>query len=95
MLIESGSKLVMIGDSITDCGRAQPVGEGLFGAIGNGYSIMIGTNDVWRQFDSPLQSELHVPYDKFESTLDVLVRDTLPTLKGLVLIDDPVFFGTE
>jgi len=28
MLIEPGSKLVMIGDSVTDCGRARPVGEG-------------------------------------------------------------------
>ena len=35
--IESGSKLVFIGDSITDAGRARPVGEGLFGAHGNGY----------------------------------------------------------
>jgi hypothetical protein len=29
MKIEKGSKLVMIGDSITDCGRARPMGEGL------------------------------------------------------------------
>lgn len=37
MLIEAGSKLIMTGDSVTDCDRARPVGEGLFGAIGNGY----------------------------------------------------------
>jgi lysophospholipase L1-like esterase len=35
--ISSNSKLLMIGDSITDCGRAQPVGEGLFDALGKGY----------------------------------------------------------
>jgi len=29
MKIQKGSKLVMIGDSITDCGRSRPVGEGL------------------------------------------------------------------
>jgi lysophospholipase L1-like esterase len=41
MLIEKDSKLVMIGDSITDCGRAKPVGEGLFGAEGNGYVNLV------------------------------------------------------
>src|SRR5262245_43928843 len=108
MLIGAKEKLVMIGDSITDCGRARPFGEGLFDAIVKGYvglvdalitaaypelgirvvnvgtsgntvrdlkdrwdtdvielkpdwlSIMIGTNDVWRQFDSPLIAESHV-----------------------------------
>jgi lysophospholipase L1-like esterase len=37
MLIAPGSKVVFIGDSITDCGRAQPVGDGLFGPYGNGW----------------------------------------------------------
>jgi lysophospholipase L1-like esterase len=41
MLIEKESKLIMIGDSITDCGRTQPVGEGLFGAEGNGYVNLV------------------------------------------------------
>ena len=102
------SKLVMVGDSITDAGRARPVGEGRGEAIGKGYvmmveallgavypeqwirivnqgisgntvrdlkarwqadvldlapdwvSVMIGANDVWRQFDSPRQTEKHV-----------------------------------
>lgn len=35
--IEPNSKLLMIGDSITDCGRAQPVGEGMNDALGRGY----------------------------------------------------------
>lgn len=134
MKIASNSKLVMIGDSVTDCGRAQPVGEGLFGAIGNGYvglvdgllntvypdrairvlnmgtsghtvrelkarwesdvfaqqpdwlSIMIGINDVWRQFDLPRQPETHVYLDEYEQTLDELVRTTKPIVKGLVLM---------
>ena len=38
MLLEKNTKLVFIGDSVTDCGRARPVGEGLFGAIGTGYA---------------------------------------------------------
>jgi lysophospholipase L1-like esterase len=37
MLIQPNSKLVMIGDSITDCGRIRPVGEGSPDALGNGY----------------------------------------------------------
>ncbi len=33
----------MIGDSITDCNRARPVGEGLFDALGNGYVNMVNS----------------------------------------------------
>jgi lysophospholipase L1-like esterase len=134
MKIKPKSRLVMIGDSITDADRKRPWGEGLFEPFGKGYvnlvnglltanypahqvrvtnvgcsghtvldlkarwqtdvldlkpdwlSIMIGINDVWRQFDSPLQPEIHVDLDLYESTLDDLVRQTLPQLKGLVLM---------
>jgi lysophospholipase L1-like esterase len=134
MIIAPNSKLVMIGDSITDCGRAQPGGEGLFGALGNGYvsmvdallgvcypdlsvrvvnkgnsghtvrdlknrwqtdildlkpdwvSIMIGTNDVWRQFDSPKITEGHVYLDEYTATLDELVAQTVGKVKGMVLM---------
>jgi hypothetical protein len=103
--LQKGEKLVMIGDSITDVGRAKPIGEGRADdALGRGYvmmvdallgavypermirvinmgvsgnttrdlkarwqsdvldlkpdwlSIMIGANDVWRQYDSPKQT---------------------------------------
>jgi lysophospholipase L1-like esterase len=128
------SKLVMIGDSITDTDRARPVGEGSAEALGKGYvtmvdallgatypdllirvmntgisgntvrnlkarwqtdvldlqpdwvSVMIGTNDVWRQFDSPRQPDKAVPIKEYEETLDELVRTTLPTVKGMVLM---------
>jgi lysophospholipase L1-like esterase len=134
MKIAKGSKLVMTGDSITDCSRAQPVGEGLFEAIGRGYvmqvdaqlsaaypergirvvnmgnsgntvrdlktrwqrdvldqkpdwlSIMIGINDVWRQFDLPRQPEIHVLPDEYERTLDELAAAARPHVKGLVLL---------
>lgn len=134
MLIEPNGKLVIMGDSITDCGRTQPVGEGLFNPYGNGWvnavvgligaaypahrlrivnmgtsgnnvrdlaarwetdvfhqnpdwvAVMIGTNDVWRQFDTPLQPEWHVYPEEFASTLDKLVSSTMPTVKGMVLM---------
>lgn len=134
MLLEPKSKLVMIGDSITDCERAKPVGEGLFGALGKGYvslvdalitaaypengirvvnmglsgntvrdlkarwqtdvldlnpdwlSIMIGTNDVWRQHDLPNQTQTHVYIEEYEATLEELVGQTRPQLQGLVLM---------
>ena len=133
MKIAKGRKLVMIGDSITDMGRARPVGEGA-GALGTGYvadvdallgavcpqlairvvnqgiggdtvrhlkarwqadvldlnpdwlSVMIGINDVWRQYDCPREAELHVYIDEYEETLGALVAETLPALKGLVLM---------
>jgi len=134
MKIAAGSKLVMIGDSITDCGRAHPDGEGLGGAYGSGYvsmvnallgaaagglrvrvvnkgingntvrdlkarwekdvleqrpdwlSVLIGINDVWRQFDCPLRTECHVLLEEYEATLAELLERTRPKLKGLVLM---------
>ncbi|MCA0757823.1 SGNH/GDSL hydrolase family protein [Paenibacillus sp. N4] len=134
MLLEPKSKLVMIGDSITDCERARPYGEGLFGAIGKGYvslvdalltaaypelgirvvnmgtsgntvrdlsarwqsdvldlkpdwlSVMIGINDVWRQYDLPAQTEQHVYIEEYEQTLEQLIARTRPQLQGLVLM---------
>ena len=134
MKIAANSKLVFIGDSITDCERARPVGEGLFGAIGKGYvalvdatlgaacpeenirvvnmgcsgntvrdlknrwatdvialkpdwlAIMIGINDVWRQFDLPKMTEIHVGPEEYAATLDDLVAQTAPLVKGLVLL---------
>jgi lysophospholipase L1-like esterase len=49
-------------------------------------SIMIGTNDVWRQFDSPRQREWHVYPDEYESIYRELIETTRPRLKGLVLM---------
>ncbi len=134
MQLDKNTKLVMVGDSIADCGRAQPVGEGLFEALGRGYvaqvdallgcvypalgvrvvnmgvggntvrdlekrwqgdvldlepdwvSVMIGTNDVWRQFDSPSRTETHVGPDEYAETLDTLVTRTLPEVKHMVLM---------
>jgi lysophospholipase L1-like esterase len=134
MKLDPHSKLVFIGDSITDCERARPVGEGLFGATGKGYVslvegllgaihpahairvvnlgtsgnvvtdlkarwqtdvfdlkpdwlvVMIGVNDVWRQFDLPRQTEIHVSPETYRRTLDELVAATMPKVKGLVLM---------
>ncbi|MFP3153491.1 SGNH/GDSL hydrolase family protein [Lachnospiraceae bacterium ZAX-1] len=125
LVIGKESKWVMIGDSITDCERARPYGEGLFAGIGTGYvalvdallqvndpdkkiriinmgnsgdtvrelkarwqkdvldlkpdwtSILIGINDVWRQFDSPLQTESHVYVEEYKESLEYLVKTTL------------------
>jgi lysophospholipase L1-like esterase len=37
MKIEPGSRILFIGDSVTDCGRARPVGVGSQGTLGSGY----------------------------------------------------------
>lgn len=134
MLFERNDKLVMIGDSITDCGRSKPDGEGLFDPYGNGYvnmvkafldssypdrairvinkgnsgntvrnlknrwnddvlalqpewlSILIGINDVWRHFDTPKMTEGHVGIEEYEATLEELIKQTRPNLKGLILM---------
>lgn len=138
MKISSGGKWVMIGDSITDCGRERPIAEGLRDPLGRGYvtmadalvqarypdrhiriinvgsggntirdlhtrwqtdvldlkptwlSVMIGINDVWRQFDLPNKTECHVPPDEYERIYDALLTKTRPALEGLILI--PPYF---
>lgn len=134
MRIQQGSKLVMIGDSITDCGRARPVAEAAGDDLGNGYvslvdawvraalpewrlrvvnmgisgntvrdlrarwqtdvldlapdwvSVLIGINDVWRQFQHPLQAEWHILPDEYAVTLEALVAETRPAVRGMMLM---------
>ena len=130
MKIEGGT-LLFIGDSITDAGRARPVGEG--GGLGGGYpaqvnallgatyperkirvlntgisgntirnlvsrwqkdvldlkpdwlSIMIGTNDVWRQFSGTNNPDSVFP-EEFEKSYRELIERTRPTVKGITLL---------
>ena len=49
-------------------------------------SVLIGINDVWRQFDSPQMPETHVPPEEFEATYEKLILDTLPHVKGMILM---------
>jgi lysophospholipase L1-like esterase len=134
MKLEQGQKLLFIGDSVTDCERVKPEGEGLFSALGKGYvsfvdgllqavypemgirvvnkgingntvrdlknrwqedvlkqrpdwlSIMIGINDVWRQYDTPFIKDGHVYLNEYESTLRELVSETKPFVKEMVLM---------
>lgn len=135
-------KLVVMGDSITDCGRARPVGEGMFGALGNGYvslldamlgadhpdwrlrtvnmgvdgntsrelvgrwrqdaldqqpeivAVLVGINDVWRQFDSPLREQAQVPPEEYEQNLCRMAESTLPTACRLLFIS-PFFLEPD
>lgn len=134
MLLGKNGKLVMIGDSITDCDRQKPVGEGLSSALGSGYvalvdalmgavyphhlvrivnmgisgntvrdlrrrwsadvvelmpdwvSIMIGVNDVGRQFDSPTRPETHVYIEEYEATLNDLILEAKRAQIGVILM---------
>lgn len=52
MLIQQGSKLLMIGDSITDCGRARPVGKTAGNGLGDGYVALV---DAWLRAAHPAQ----------------------------------------
>ena len=142
MLFAPHSRIVFIGDSITDCGRARPFGEGLDAPFGTGWvnlvagligeayperrlrlvnmgvsgnttrdllarwetdvtrlspdwvACMIGTNDVWRQFDLPLLEEIHVGPDEYRANLESLVDRTLPTVRGMILLT-PFYLETS
>jgi lysophospholipase L1-like esterase len=44
MILAPGTRLLFIGDSITDGERARPVGEGLFGAEGKSYVALVNAH---------------------------------------------------
>ncbi len=136
--IAQGSRWVLIGDSITDAGRAKPLGESP-GGLGAGYvqtidallqawyparrirlfnvgtsghtvrdlaarwqtdvtdlrpdwlSVMIGANDVWRQFDRVTQPERAVLPEEYEKTYDALLAGTASSLKGGLILITPFF----
>jgi lysophospholipase L1-like esterase len=48
-------------------------------------SVMIGINDVWRQFDR-VDPKAAVPLEEYFETFDGLLARTRPRLKGLVLM---------
>ncbi len=134
MFFEKNSKVLFIGDSISDYGRARPIGQGHPDALGTSYvadvnailsamypedkinvvnvgtsgnrirdlkerwendvtnqhpdyvCVLIGINDVWRQYDAPFQTEIHVLPEEYEKTYDELIQKTLQTSKGMVLM---------
>ena len=49
-------------------------------------SVLIGINDVWRQFDSPQMPECHVLPEEYERTYRELIERTLPHVKGMILM---------
>jgi lysophospholipase L1-like esterase len=134
MKIPPHTHLLFIGDSVTDCGRARPVGVGPADELGHGYvaeldalikanqpanpirvtnmgiggntvrdlearwqtdvlalrpdwlSVMIGINDVWRQFDGLAKPEEMIMPELFESTYERLLSRTRHLIKELVLM---------
>ena len=49
-------------------------------------SVLIGINDVWRQFDCPQMPETHVSIEEYEETYERLIQKTLPQVKGMILM---------
>lgn len=134
MLLKKNCRLVMAGDSVTDCGRNYDADPAGWGSFGNGYvslidslltafapddrimvinkgvngntvldlkkrwqkdvldlqpnavCIMIGVNDVWRQFDSVVRQEPIVSKELFYQTYEELILATLPHVDSLFLM---------
>ena len=49
-------------------------------------SVLIGINDVWRQFDSPEMTELHVSPEDYRACYERIIERTLPHVKGMILM---------
>lgn len=134
MLLADGDHIVFTGDSVTDSGRARPVGEGLHAGVGNGFvrqienilnvvypdwklwitntgcggntsrdlknrwqtdvmslkpdwvNVMVGINDVWRQFDTPAVLSSHVYIDEYRANICEMLERTLPVVKGVIIM---------
>jgi lysophospholipase L1-like esterase len=134
MKLVPSSRILFVGDSITDCGSTSARASGQYEALGTGYVslvdahftaitpssnirvlnrgvsgntvkdlasrwdkdvlalqpdwlvLMIGINDVWRQFDQPAQAELHVPLEENRRILDDLVLQTRPRVQGMTMM---------
>ena len=48
--------------------------------------VLIGINDVWRQFDSPNMTEQHVLLEEYVSTYEELIVRTMQFARGMVLM---------
>ncbi len=44
MIFQDKETIVFAGDSVTDCGRKRPYGQGLWEGLGNGYVRMVDSN---------------------------------------------------
>lgn len=134
MIFENGDRIVFAGDSVTDCGRKRPYGEGLWEGLGNGYVrnidsilsvlypeiklhitnvgesgatsgdmlsrweqnveacspdwvfVMIGANDVWRQFDEPTLDNSRLMPDCYRANLEAVCERTLSKVKGMFFL---------
>ncbi len=134
MIFEKYDRIVFAGDSVTEMRSQNPVGEGLFDALGFGYvrmvenllmsvypeynirvtnsgiggntsldlwnrwerdvlnlnpdwvSIMIGINDVWRQFDTPAILERAVTPAQYEQNVENMLLSLKGRVKGIFLM---------
>lgn len=134
MIFEKLDRIIFTGDSVTDMGSVNPVGEGLRDSLGFGYvrmienllmsvypeltlrvtnagfngntsrdllarwerdvlnlhpqwvSIMIGINDVWRQFDTPALTNLAVMPEDYEKNIDAMLAALQGKVKGVFLM---------
>ncbi len=134
MIFQKYDRIVFAGDSVTDMGSTNPVGEGLFDNLGHGYvrmvenllmsvypelavrvtnagidgntskdllmrwerdvvrmnpdwvSIMIGINDVWRQFDLPGMPNYAVSLEQYEKNVEQMIVSVKDNVKGIILM---------
>ncbi|MBQ6295248.1 MAG: GDSL family lipase, partial [Firmicutes bacterium] len=134
MLLKENDRIIFAGDSVTDMGSTNPVGEGLFDNLGQGYvrrvdnllgallpqyhfritnsgiggntsrdlkerfdrdvielkpdvvSIMIGINDVWRQFDTPAALDNQVMPKEYAQNLCEMIEKAKAAAREVILM---------
>ncbi|WP_338554944.1 SGNH/GDSL hydrolase family protein [Paenibacillus sp. KS-LC4] len=58
-------------------------------------SIMIGINDVWRQYDTPFIKEWHIYLEEYEQTLRELVARAKPIAESGIVLMTPFFLESN
>lgn len=136
MLFEHHDTIIFAGDSVTDMGSANPVGEGLGDNAGSGrsyarlagslleavypdlnlrivnagisgntsrdlaarferdvmsrhpqwVSICIGVNDVWRQFDTPAQTNYAVSPEEYRENMEKMITPARDVARGVFVM---------
>lgn len=60
--------------------------QDVLGANPDWVAVMIGVNDVWRQFDCPHIKEWHLTVEQYREALTWMIETTLPRVKGMILM---------
>ncbi len=58
-------------------------------------SIFIGINDVWRQFQYPEKTDIHITHEKYEKNMQELIKKAKATTAKEIVLMTPFFMDLD